>query len=146
MEQVKDTLREEIAWVLVQNKADALTNDQDQVQVTSEEGIQMAKRLGTKYFLTSVGRPGTSDAPMNVDNVFQYLAKEAYRILKSPTTATFLAAPPTAASTAASARTGNVSNATETTPALVPSAKPAVAETVSLKPTKQRTDGKKKCC
>lgn len=44
-------------------------SDEPDVGLFGREEVQaLATRLGTKFYLVSVGRPGSEDPPMNVDN------------------------------------------------------------------------------
>jgi hypothetical protein len=134
-------INNDVAWVLVQNKADVMVHSPDDVVVTAEEGQALAKELGIQYFLTSVGRPKTDEPPMNVDKVFLHLAKEAYYLKQNPSPQ------PVAGSSAAAATAG-----VDAGP-LVPNASGATgggaAASAPVKlgaPSKQRTGGKKSGC
>jgi len=138
MQQAKNALDNEIAWVLVQNKVDVLVKEPEKAEVTKEEVQALATRLGTKFYLVSVGRPGSEDPPMNVDNVFTYLAEAAYELMKQPKNV------PSHGTEMDSQRVCDA----EATMSECPGSNVALTKaTVQLGgPTKQRTGGKKACC
>jgi len=116
-----------IPMVLVQNKIDLV----DEAVVTPEEAEEMAKRLKLRFYRTSVKED------LNVNDVFKYLTDRYLTRLQSteaeetPSSQTKIGS---IFDTAGTTSSGNNSKQFS----------PETGSTIQLKPTKQRTSGKKK--
>ncbi|KXJ15994.1 ras-related protein Rab-23 [Exaiptasia diaphana] len=120
-----------IPMVVVQNKIDLI----DQAVVQPDEAESLAKKLRLKFYRTSVKED------LNVNDVFKYLAETHLDLLHNTAVEE-----PTSTQQKSVAGLFNAGGQTGQAPSNnngQPSQQPSTGEIITLKPNKQRTQGKK---